>query len=162
LSAQSCSVGSRRASARAGASSAAADLGALAGARATRYARLFEPPTLAGTNPQPFELRAYEDLGRGAALGVARANAVEAEFPEGDTFAPVRIRVTVRDPATSETGGHEAPMKARAEAELVPLAQIKLPEGDDGEYRARSDQGAADGHGNLRRPSSRGNTPLAP
>jgi len=115
-----------------------------------------------GTNPQPFELRAYVDLGRGAALGVARANAVAAEFPDGDTFASVRIRVTVRDPATSETGGHEPPIKARAEAELVPLAQIKLPEGDDGEYRERSDQGAADGHANLRRPNSRGNTPLAP
>src|SRR5919197_1184331 len=70
----------------------AADLGALAGARAMReaYARLFEPPSFAGkANPRHLEVGAYKRLGREAALGVARANgahAVEVGFPDGDSF----------------------------------------------------------------------------
>ena len=122
----------------------AADLGALAGARSMHesYARLFEPPTFAGRpNPRHLEVGAYKDAGRVAALGVARANGarnVEVEFPDGDTFAPVRIRVTVGDPATSDAGGHHhaAAIKAQAEAELAPPAQIGLPlGGGDGEYQ---------------------------
>ena len=122
----------------------AADLGALAGARAMReaYARLFEPPDYAGeANPRHLEVGPYKDLGRDAALGVARANGarnVEVEFPDGDTFAPTQIRVTVRDPATSDVGGrpHAAAIKARAEAEPAPPAQVGLPlTGGDGEYR---------------------------
>ncbi|HEX4625950.1 MAG TPA: transglycosylase SLT domain-containing protein [Solirubrobacteraceae bacterium] len=122
----------------------AADLGALAGARAMReaYTRLFEPPDYAGeANPRHLEVGPYKDLGRDAAVGVARANGarnVGVEFPDGDTFAPTQIRVTVRDPATSDAGGrhHEAAIKARAEAELAPPAQIGLPlTGGDGEYR---------------------------
>ena len=122
----------------------AADLGALAGARSMHesYTRLFEPPSFAGKpNPRHLEVADYKAMGRSEALGVARANGarnVEVEFPDGDTFAPVRIRVTVRDPATSGAGGHhhEAAIKARAEAELAPPAQIGLPlTGGDGEYR---------------------------
>jgi hypothetical protein len=78
-----------------------------------------------------------KDVGRDAALGVARANG-EVEFPDGDTFAPTQIRVTVRDPAMSGAGGHhhEAAIKAQAEAELAPPVQIGLPlTGGDGEYR---------------------------
>lgn len=38
-------------------------------------ARLFEPPTFAGKpNPQHLEMRAYEGMGRHAALGVVPAN----------------------------------------------------------------------------------------
>jgi hypothetical protein len=83
----------------------AADLGALAGARSMHesYTRLFEPPGFAGKpNPRHLEVADYTAMGRSEALGVARANGarnVEVEFPDGDTFAPVRIRVTVRDPA---------------------------------------------------------------
>jgi hypothetical protein len=112
---------------------AAADLGALAGAQAMReaYSRLFEPPDYAGkTNPRHLEVGPYEGLGRDAALGVA--------FPDGATFAPTQIRVTVRDPATSDAGGHhyEAPIRAQAEAELAPPAQIAMPlGGGDGEYQ---------------------------
>src|ERR671922_2301402 len=113
----------------------AADLGALAGARAMResYTRLFEPPSFAGrSNPRHLEVATYKRLGRDAALGVARANGahhVEVAFPDGDTFAPVRVRVTVRDAAESDAGGHhhEAAIQARAEAELAP--QLKLPLG---------------------------------
>jgi hypothetical protein len=122
----------------------AADLGALAGARAMReaYTRLFEPPDYAGqANPRHLEVGPYKDLGHDAAVGVARANGarnVDVAFPDGDTFAPTQIRVTVRDPATSDAGGrhHEAAIKAQAEAELAPPAQIGLPlTGGDGEYR---------------------------
>src|SRR3954451_22084178 len=55
----------------------AADLGALAGARAMHesYTRLFEPAAY-GTaqNGRHLEVGAYKALGRDAALGVARAN----------------------------------------------------------------------------------------
>ncbi|MFL5975446.1 MAG: hypothetical protein ACJ76G_09945 [Solirubrobacterales bacterium] len=121
----------------------AADLGALAAARTMHdaYDRLFEPPTLddGRANPRHLEVGAYERMGREAALGVARANGaddVEVKFPDGDTFAPTRIRVTVRDPATSDAGGHhhEAAIKASAEAELAPLAQVPTGIGDPGQY----------------------------
>jgi len=102
---------------------------------------LFEPPTLddGRANPRHLEVGAYERMGREAALGVARANGaddVEVKFPDGDTFAPTRIRVTVRDPATSDAGGHhhEAAIKASAEAELAPLAQVPTGIGDPGQY----------------------------
>jgi hypothetical protein len=112
----------------------AADLGALAGARAMHDAfnRLFEPPEFAGApNPRHLELAAYKELGRTGALEVAHANgahSVSVEFPDGDTFAPTRIRVTVRDPATSDAGGHhhEAAIRAVAEAELAPPALVPL------------------------------------
>ena len=146
----------------------AADLGALAGARAMRevYTRLFEPPDFAGQpNARHLEVGPYKDLGRDAALGVARANGardVEVEFPDGDTFAPTQIRVTVRDPATSDAGGHhhEAAIKARAEAELAPPAQIgaaadrrrrRVP----GPVRVQAGQADASRHGDCLRPHER-------
>ena len=122
----------------------AADLAALAGARAMHdaFTRLFEPPEFAGApNPRHLELAAYEDLGRKASLEVAHANGahtVSVAFPDGDTFAPTRIRVTVRDSATSDAGGHhhEAAIRARAEAELAPPALIPLGiTGENGEYK---------------------------
>jgi hypothetical protein len=96
----------------------AADLGALAGARAMHdaFERLFDPPEFAGA-PNPRHLETRHD---------------------GDTFAPTRIRLTVRDPATSDVGGHhyEAAIKARAEAELAPPALIPLGiTGENGEYK---------------------------
>src|SRR5215211_7090045 len=67
----------------------AADLGALAGARTMHdaYDRLFEPPEAL----RHLEVAAFKQLGRAAALGVARANGahnVDVKFPDGDTFAP--------------------------------------------------------------------------
>jgi hypothetical protein len=122
----------------------AADLAALAGARAMHdtFSRLFEPPDLGSIpNPRHLEVAAYKELGRDGALEVARANGahrVTVEFPDGDTFAPTRIRVTVRDPATSDVHGHhhEAAIKARAEAELAPPSLVPLGiTGDNGEYK---------------------------
>jgi hypothetical protein len=106
----------------------AADLAALAGARAMRadYDRLFAPPVVAGrANPQHLERAAYLAQARTRALAVARRNGatrVEVAFPDGATFAPTRIAVTVRDPAVVKLGGRKrsAPVAALAEADLAP------------------------------------------
>jgi hypothetical protein len=71
---------------------------------------------------------------------VARTNGarnVAVKFPDGDSSASTQISVPVRDPATSDAGGHhhEAQIRASADAELAPPAQIGLPlTGGDGEY----------------------------
>src|SRR5215218_2666880 len=109
---------------RRGDSQRAADIAALAGARALRtaYPRVFEPAEIAGRpNPSHLERSEYVAIGRRIALETARRNGardVEVEFP-GDALAPLRVRVRVRDgipigPAASVSGG------AIAEAELVP------------------------------------------
>lgn len=108
----------------------AADLGALSGARAmyAAYDRLFEPPRIAGRpNPRHLERAAYLALGRAAALQTAAGNGahvVEVTFPDERELAPVRIAVTVRDPA--KVPAHGSPravaLRARAEAELAPDA----------------------------------------
>jgi len=108
----------------------AADLGALAGARAMHaaYGGLFEPAVVAGRpNPAHVERAEYLRRGRAAALATARrngANRVEVAFPDRGTFAPVRIRVTVRDPVAVDTVRVEA--GARAEAELAPPQMLSL------------------------------------
>ncbi len=105
----------------------AADLAALAGARALReaYARVFEPAVLAGRpNPRHLERAAYLALGRVAAVATARRNGatrLAVRFPSGG-FAPVRIRVTVSDPL--RVAGAALPHRATAEAELAPPGGI--------------------------------------
>ncbi len=103
-----------------------ADLAALAGAKAMHaaYPRLFEPAMQAGRpNPRHLEKAAYLELGRAAALDVARRNggepaATEIAFPDAGTIAPVRVRVTVaRDLALA---GRSVDLSAHAEAELAP------------------------------------------
>jgi D-alanyl-D-alanine carboxypeptidase len=104
----------------------AADLGALAGARAMHdaYPRLFEPARLAGLpNPRHLEKDAYLRLGRAAALRVARANGARVaavRFPDAATLAPVRVRVAVE--RRLELAGRGVRMRAAAEAELAPPA----------------------------------------
>src|SRR4051812_47934510 len=79
----------------------AADLAALAGARALRadYYGLFGPATIAGRpNPRHVEKAEYLARGRAAALATARRNgarAIAVAFPDGREMAPVRIRVIV-------------------------------------------------------------------
>ena len=81
----------------------AADLAALAGARAMHHAYpgLFEPAVLGHrTNRLHLERAAYAELGRRAAMTTARRNGahdIDVTFPDGRTFAPVRIRVEVLD-----------------------------------------------------------------
>lgn len=82
-----------------GASQRAADLAALAAGRAMHAAqpRLFAPATIDGVpNPGHLERPAYRALAREAAGNVARRNGaekVEVAFPDGESFAPVRVRV---------------------------------------------------------------------
>jgi Transglycosylase SLT domain/D-alanyl-D-alanine carboxypeptidase len=107
----------------------AADLGALAGAKAMHdaYARLFEPVFADRARPGADHLgkRAYLALGRAAAGRVARANGagrVAVTFPDGSSFAPVRVRVAVHD--TFSVGERETPISAGAEAELAPPGEL--------------------------------------
>jgi hypothetical protein len=109
---------------RRGDSQRAADIAALAGARALRtaYPRVFEPAGIGGRpNPSHLERTEYLAIGRRIATETARRNGaddIDVDFP-GDALAPLRVRVRVRDritvgPGASVDGG------ADAEAELVP------------------------------------------
>lgn len=117
----------------------AADLGALAGARAMHdaYAGMFEPAVLAHrANPAHVERAAYLARGRTAALATARRNGaghVAVSFPDATSFAPVRIRVDVRDPI-EVAGGRRVAAGASAEAELAPPSDLTFAGGGVGEY----------------------------
>jgi len=118
----------------------AADLAALAGARAMHeaYAGLFEPPLLYGrANAAHVERSEYLRRGRRTALATARRNGarnVRVSFPDSATFAPVRVRVDVRD-AIELGGGERVAAGARAEAELAPPADLAFEAAGAGEYR---------------------------
>jgi Transglycosylase SLT domain/D-alanyl-D-alanine carboxypeptidase len=111
----------------------AADLAALAAARAMHdaYARLFEPVFADRARPGPRHLSktAYLALGRAAAERVAEVNGARdarVVFPDAGSFAPVRVRVAVRDRFEVRTGEarRSAPIEASAEAELAPPAEL--------------------------------------
>jgi soluble lytic murein transglycosylase-like protein len=122
----------------------AADLAAVSAAAAMReaYPRLFEPAELAPGVPNPRHLTraAYLDLARRAAVAAARRNGVaiepgDVDFPERDSFAPVRVRVrvtgegTVRIPGDPPRRRRSLPVRAEAVAELVPpTGALTLPE----------------------------------
>jgi hypothetical protein len=98
----------------------AADLAALAGARALRdaYPRVFE----LGSNH--LSRTDYEAIGRRVALATAAGNGARGavvDFPRADAFAPVLIRVRVTGDAKLP-GGRAARVSALAEAELMPDA----------------------------------------
>jgi Transglycosylase SLT domain/D-alanyl-D-alanine carboxypeptidase len=104
----------------------AADLGALAAARAMRdsYARLFESPRIGGrANPRHLEKDAYLALGRSTGVRVAALNGeprAQVTFPDGGTIAPVRVRVAVE--RRLELAGRRLHLHADAEAQLAPPA----------------------------------------
>jgi len=108
----------------------AADLAALAGAQAmlAAYPRLFEPAfVMRRRNPRHLSKADYLARGRAAAERAGRLNgarAITISFPDARTFAPVRVLATVSDPIELSVGGrrHRVPVRARAEAELAPLA----------------------------------------
>jgi transglycosylase-like protein with SLT domain/D-alanyl-D-alanine carboxypeptidase-like protein/putative Flp pilus-assembly TadE/G-like protein len=117
----------------------AADLAALAGARAMHdaYPRVFEPAVLRGArNPRHLERADYLALGTRAAQATAERNGAHdarIAFPGGG-LAPIRVRVTVHDAIA--VGDDEVPNTATAEAELAPPGA--LPGGGAagaGEYR---------------------------
>ncbi len=105
-----------------------ADLAALAGARAMHaaYPRLFEPASMQGRiNPRHLDKREYVELGRAAAKATAAANGAgttHVVFPDGATFAPVRVRVAVTEHLEIRRGEarRATEVEATAEAELAP------------------------------------------
>jgi soluble lytic murein transglycosylase-like protein len=115
----------------------AADLAALAGARAMDavYPRLFEPVVVDGRpNPRHLDRARYLAIARSAAERVARANGADAaaiSFPDGETFAPVRIRVGVREVVEVRRNAERRRVAVRvvAEAELAPAQASGLAEG---------------------------------
>jgi hypothetical protein len=119
----------------------AVDLAALAGARAMHEAnpRLFEPATIDGLpNPRHLTRDAYLALARDAAERVAQANGAEhatVGFPDGATFAPVRIRVAAREVVELRRGDERraVPIDVVAEAELAPATfEVAAGGGYDG------------------------------
>jgi len=119
----------------------AADLGALAGAKAMRtaYPRLFEPPLIDGApNPAHLERAAYLALGTSAARAAAQRNGahdVSVSFPAADAMAPMRIRVAVGDRIAVQ-GARDVKPRVSAEAELAPPATAPaLGAPGQGEYR---------------------------
>jgi hypothetical protein len=112
----------------------AADLGALAGARAMNaaYPRLFEAPVVDGRpNPAHLDRTAYLALGVDAARRVARANGAPraaVTFPDAASFAPVRVRVAVTDAVRIVRGRatRHAEIRASAEAELAPFETLAV------------------------------------
>jgi soluble lytic murein transglycosylase-like protein len=125
----------------------AADLGALAGARAMydAYPRLFEAASTGGRpNPRHLDRGAYLDLARAAAERVARANGahdVAVRFPDGATFAPVRIRVGVRDvfEVRRNDARRRVAVRVAAEAQLAPGQPTAVADGGgyDGPFAYR-------------------------
>jgi hypothetical protein len=119
--------------AREAAAQRAADLAALAGARAMYEAnpRLFEPAVVDGAaNPRHLTRDAYLALARETADQVGQANGADAvgiTFPDGDTFAPVRIRVAVRE--VVEVERRRVPIRVVAEATLAPAGLGAAAEG---------------------------------
>lgn len=123
----------------------AADLGALAGARAmlATYPRLFEAATLDGRpNPRHLERAAYLAAGRAAAVRVAARNGggePAVSFPDGSTFAPVRIRVRLTRRVAVRRGDARAATRVAgvAEATLAPVTQDLGPGAVGGQYAGR-------------------------
>jgi hypothetical protein len=114
----------------------AADLAAVSAARSMRdhFSRLFEPAVDSHGRPNRRHLSRQEYLARArsTAVEIARRNgadprAVQVDFPDGHSFAPVRVRVrlagavTVHPPPQGRSGS-EVAVRAAAEAELTPAA----------------------------------------
>jgi hypothetical protein len=121
----------------------AADLGALAGAPVMHEAfdRLFEPPTLddAGPNPRHLEAGAFKQMDRRPRSAWRAPTAARTSTSSSPTATPSRPRAFASPcaiPQRTDGGGHhhEAPIKAAAEAELAPTAQIPTGIGDAGQY----------------------------
>jgi hypothetical protein len=126
----------------------AADLAAISAARAMRdaYPRLFERPTIRRGVPNPRHLsRAqYLALGRAAAVDGARRNgatldASRVTFPDGTSFAPVRVSVALTDRVPIRVPGRRSDARirvvAKATATLTPAPGAgAYPNADGGGY----------------------------
>src|SRR5262249_51037698 len=112
----------------------AADLAAVAAARTMHsdYGGLFEPATERG-KPDRLHLEKADYLaaGRETAQSVAHANGAptpDVSFPDEDTLAPVRVRVTIHE--TVHVAKRTAAVVASAEAELAPADLSGFATGD--------------------------------
>ncbi len=120
----------------------AADLGALAGARAMldAYPRLFEPGTVDGrANPTRLAKASYLALGRAAAAKVVDRNGggkVTIGFPDADEQAPTRIRVRVGRDVEARHGSDRASREVdgTAVAQLAPVTLDLGPTAAGGQY----------------------------
>jgi Flp pilus assembly protein TadG len=107
----------------------ASDLAAVSAARSMRddFERLFEPALDGRSNPNPRHLEKSEYLARAtrAAITAARLNGARlssrtVEFPDAESFAPLRVRVRVSGPvAIRLIGGDETRVTAGASAEAA-------------------------------------------
>jgi len=102
----------------------AADLAAISAARSMRdeLPQLLSPPTLPDGRPDPrhIDKAAYLARARAAGVAVGRANGVEPgdlriEFPDGDSFAPLRAKAVVAA-RLEVAGGPRVAASAVAEA----------------------------------------------
>ncbi len=107
----------------------AADLAAISAARSMRddLPRLLSPPTLPNGLPNPahMEKAVYLWRARIAAHRAARANHVglgrlRVTFPDRLSFAPLRVRTSVRGELRVEGGGHRLTASAVADAAAPP------------------------------------------
>ncbi|MFL5896198.1 MAG: transglycosylase SLT domain-containing protein [Thermoleophilaceae bacterium] len=129
-----------------------ADLAAMSAARVMRtsYPRLFEPPVLPDGIPNPNYMSRpqYLALARAAAGSAAVRNDVrlrpgDVTFPDLLSFAPTRVRVTlrreslVRLPAFGRRRSAVVPVAARATAAIMasPRAGPVIPVSGAGDYR---------------------------
>jgi hypothetical protein len=98
--------------------------------------RLFEPAIVDGrANPRHLTRNEYLALALAVAERVAHANGasgVAVRFPDGDSFAPVRIRVEVRRvvEVRQREERRRVPIEVLAEAELAPGILDGLADGD--------------------------------
>jgi hypothetical protein len=117
----------------------AADLSAVSAAESMRddFPRLFE------RGPQRLSRDAYLARARGAALAAARSNGsgpgTEVEFPDGRSFAPTRVRVSIRAnltvrPQAGDTREETVPARASAEAEIGGAGGALPAEAEGGGY----------------------------
>ena len=136
-----------------GAAQRAADLSAMSAARSMQrdYLRLFLPPVLpnGAPNPRHMPLPVYLSRARGAAATGARRNGArvglgDVTFP-GDSFAPTRVAVRIRDRVKVNVHGpgsrprRSVPVRARAVAELSSPVDATL------DVPARANGGGYDG-----------------
>ncbi len=107
----------------------AADLAALSAARSMRddFGRLFEPARMPSGAPNAAHLDRDRYLARAvaAAQDAARRNGVgdgrlRIEFPDSDSFAPLRVRASVTAELDPPGALPSLPVDADAEAEAVP------------------------------------------
>ena len=117
----------------------AADLAALSAARSMRddFQRLFAPARTRSGAPNPAHLTKPEYLARAASAAVAAAdrNGVDqrrlrVEFPDRNSFAPLRVRAEVRADLELAGGHGRVPVEQRATAEAVPPSGGSVPSGD--------------------------------